>query len=182
MGFIEETGAAQFYRDARILPIYEGTNGIQAADLVFRKVLKDEGAAMRAWMESLKPFLDGLEVAQDSDLSRIAETVARIIDSLKGATGSILALGKNEPDEAGAVAHAYLTLAGHVMAGVVLAKAALKAQTLLTAGETNDFSPDFLRRKIMLARFFCDHVMPQTSGLVRTIRVGGTSVMQTALQ
>ncbi|NBX65621.1 MAG: acyl-CoA dehydrogenase [Proteobacteria bacterium] len=182
MGFIEETGAAQFYRDARILPIYEGTNGIQAADLVFRKILKDDGAVIQSWINGLAPLLQGLETSQDGDLSMICETIIRVVDSLKGGTGSILALGKNEPDEASAVSHAYITLAGHVMAGVALAKAALRAHTLLSEGYTADFSPDFLRRKIMLARFFCDHVLPQTSGLVRTIRVGGSSVTQTALK
>ncbi|MBU6234983.1 MAG: acyl-CoA dehydrogenase C-terminal domain-containing protein [Alphaproteobacteria bacterium] len=182
MGFIEETGAAQYYRDARILPIYEGTNGIQAADLVHRKILKDGGAAMKNWMDGQKELLHELDTSHGGDMSMISETVHEAFDSLKGATGSILAMGKNEDLESvSAVSHAYISLAGNVMAGMALAKAALRARNMLRDGNTTDFSPEFLKKKIMLARFFGDHILPHTSGLARTVRVGGASVLQGSL-
>jgi len=182
MGFIEETGAAQYYRDARILPIYEGTNGIQAADLVFRKIIKDDGAAMIAWIKDHEGILLELEESHGGDISMISENLGGAFDALKGATGSILSAGKNgELETVGAVSHVYLTLAGNVMAGAVLARSALAARELLRRAETTDFSPDFLRSKILTARFFADHVLPQSSGLARTVRVGGASVLSASL-
>ena len=110
MGFIEETGAAQFYRDARILPIYEGTNGIQANDLVFRKVLRDGGAAMMAWIADMKTHAAG--------------DVAGALDKLKTVTEKILAM-KDRPDDLAFVAVPYLQLCGDVAGAVALERLAV---------------------------------------------------------
>jgi 3-(methylthio)propanoyl-CoA dehydrogenase len=178
MGFIEETGAAQFYRDARILPIYEGTNGIQAMDLVGRKIIKDNGAAMDAWMREQDALLAELEQSHGSDLSMIGESLTAGVEALRGATGSILAAGKQgDMDAAGAVAHPYLTLAGHVMAGAVLARAALAAREMFRRGDMQTYSPELLQRFIMLARFFADHILPAAPGLGRTVRHGAASIV-----
>jgi alkylation response protein AidB-like acyl-CoA dehydrogenase len=114
MGFVEETGAAQYYRDARILPIYEGTNGIQANDLLFRKVMRDKGEAASAWIIDMKSF------AQTADLKKS-------IDVLEDATQAILKKS-GTPDEAAMVAVHYLNLLGIVAGGVMLERIA-KADT-----------------------------------------------------
>ncbi len=114
MGFIEETGAAQFYRDARILPIYEGTNGIQANDLVFRKVLRDGGAAMMAWIADMKTHATG--------------DVTGALDKLKTVTEKILAM-KDKPDDLAFVAVPYLQLCGDVAGAVALARLAVHDDT-----------------------------------------------------
>jgi alkylation response protein AidB-like acyl-CoA dehydrogenase len=183
MGFIEETGAAQFYRDARILPIYEGTNGIQALDLVGRKIMRDEGAAMNAWVDEQKMLLSALESAHGMDLSVIGETLQDGFETLRGSTGAIVAMGKNNQMEAaGSVAHPYLTLCGHVMAGTMLARSALAARQMFRDGHAaTGYSPQWLQSKITLARFFADHILPQVTGLSRTVRQGAESVVTATL-
>ncbi len=109
MGFIEETGAAQFYRDARILPIYEGTNGIQANDLMFRKVLRDDGAAMLAWISDLKQTDD--------------QDILGMIENFEDTTKFVLA-AKSNPDHVAAIAVPYLNLAGTLAGAVMLEKIA----------------------------------------------------------
>lgn len=107
MGFIEETGAAQFYRDARILPIYEGTNGIQAADFVFRKILRDGGAVAKAYINEMSGFIDN-----------------SVIESLSKATDHILELGKNNDlDEVAWLSSPYLNAFAGVLGGFQLSKA-----------------------------------------------------------
>ncbi len=182
MGFIEETGAAQYYRDARILPIYEGTNGIQAMDLVGRKIIRDGGAAINAWIEDQQHLLVELEQSQGQDLSVLGEMLAESFSAMRGATGAILAFGSNDQVEAaGAVAHPYMTLCGHVMAATMLAKAALAARQLFRTGNTEAYAPHWLQNKITLARFFADHVLPQVPGLGRTVRQGAESVITARL-
>jgi hypothetical protein len=182
MGFVEETGAAQYYRDARILPIYEGTNGIQAADLVIRKIVKDQGAAIIAWMNAQKEILSALDQSHGTDMSQINECLNEAFDALKGATGILLAAGQNnEVENIAGVSHLYLTLAGNVMAGIALAKAALKARALISTNTYTDYSTEFLNSKIMTARFFADHILPQCAGLAHTVRHGHTSIMKAVI-
>jgi butyryl-CoA dehydrogenase len=178
MGFIEETGAAQYYRDARILPIYEGTNGIQALDLAGRKVVKDDGAAMVAWIEEQKQVLSDLDESHGMDLSIVGETLNDAFESLKGATGALIAIHKNQgPDAVGAVAQPYLTLAGHVMAGTMLARAGLAARQVIRDGSDTAYSHDMLEHKIILARFFADHILTRDGSLSRTVRQGGECIV-----
>lgn len=143
MGFIEETGAAQHLRDARIAPIYEGTNGIQANDLVFRKLGRDRGAAAETLIERMRadlraPMPDG-----------IAEPVSDGVESLAAATVWMVEAQKAEPARAAAGAAAYLRLLGTVAGGWLMAKSAAAAATALDAGE----DPEFHRAKIAVARF-----------------------------
>ena len=119
MGFIEETGAAQYYRDARILPIYEGTNGIQAADFVFRKVLRDEGVVARTYLKEMEGLIDG-----------------SYIDELSKATDHIIALGKdNNLDEIAWLSSPYLNAFSYILGGSQLAKA---KQAAISSESDND--------------------------------------------
>jgi len=177
MGFIEETGAAQYYRDARILPIYEGTNGIQAMDLVSRKIVRDDGAGITRWIEDQKITLQELESSTGNDLSAISAQLHEAFGTLRGATGVVLNAGRNKDQETlGAIAHPYLTLLGHVMAATLMGRAALIARNLIRDGQTENFSPDFLNDKIRHARFFADHILPQILGLAHTVRSGAETV------
>ncbi|WP_374441236.1 acyl-CoA dehydrogenase [Stella sp.] len=150
MGFVEETGAAQHLRDARIAPIYEGTNGIQANDLVFRKLGRDGGAAAEALVRRMRddlarPLPDG-----------IAGPVLAGIDSLVAATARMVETQKAAPTRAAAGAVAYLRLLGTVAGGWLMAKSAAAAAAALAAGE----EPEFHRAKIATARFYAQHEMP----------------------
>ena len=110
MGFIEETGAAQYYRDARILPIYEGTNGIQANDLMFRKTLRDEGAALKSWIDDMKSFATSAKTA-------------KAIAVLEKASGTIAEKAKY-PDDVALISVPYLNLLGYVAGAVMLERIA----------------------------------------------------------
>ena len=175
MGFIEETGAAQYYRDARILPIYEGTNGIQAMDLVGRKILKDKGAALATWLNGQSGLLSEVKAATGDDFQILHAHLSAGIASVREAAALLTA------ENAGAIAHPFLTLVGHVMAACYLAKAGVEAQKMLRNGDFSVLSADALDHKILLARFFADHILPQTEGLARTVRHGATSVLAAKL-
>jgi alkylation response protein AidB-like acyl-CoA dehydrogenase len=182
MGFIEETGAAQYYRDARILPIYEGTNGIQAMDLVGRKIIKDGGAAMTAWMEEYQSIIPELDASHGQDFSITGELLNDAFGALRLATGAIVAYGKSEqPDAVGAVAVPYMTLCGNVMAATMLAKAALAARQSFRDGNPESHSPQWLQSKITLARFFAEHILPQAMAGARTVRQGAETVVMAHL-
>lgn len=170
MGFIEETGAAQFYRDARILPIYEGTNGIQALDLVGRKISKDGGAALFAWLDEQAALLDELHAAKGDDFEIIHDALE---DSLRHMREAVTLL---KPETAGAVAHPFLTLLGNVMAMRYLAKAACEAQKCLAGADFSTLSSDALDHQVLLARFFAEHVATSAAGLARTVKSGARSV------
>ncbi|MEO1222633.1 MAG: acyl-CoA dehydrogenase [Pseudomonadota bacterium] len=164
MGFIEETGAAQHYRDARITPIYEGTNGIQANDLVFRKVLRDDGAAAKALIAEMAAPLDGL-----STINRITDRLRASLDDLHAATDWLLRTGKDNPIIAASVSAPYLKLFAITVGGWLMARAA--------AATSNGANPDFAEAKRATALFFADQVMPQTVSLLPAIIEGAESVM-----
>jgi acyl-CoA dehydrogenase len=171
MGFVEETGAAQHLRDARILAIYEGTNGIQSLDLVGRKLLRDGGRAMTALLGDMQTTLTELQ-AQDS-LKRIAEPFATAVAALKQASAWTLERGKEEnvPES---VAFNLLMLAGYVSGGWQMARAALVASAALAAGSSDD---DFYRGKITTAQFFAEHFLPRATAHLATIKAGADTVM-----
>jgi alkylation response protein AidB-like acyl-CoA dehydrogenase len=149
MGFIEETGAAQHFRDARIAPIYEGTNGIQAQDLAFRKVARDGGKAMRALIAAMDgDFRDGLGLA--------SETAA--LDALESTTAFMVKAGQEEPELAAAAATPYLRLVGTVAGQWMLTRQAKAAERRLKAGGSDRA---FLQLKCALARFYAQNVLPQ---------------------
>lgn len=170
MGFIEETGVAQLFRDARILPIYEGTNGVQAQDLVARKLALDGGAAMRALLDEASSTAGA--ATGTPQLADIGAPLADAIRTARQATDWMV-----DRIRAGAMADAlagslpYLNLSATVIGGWLLVKGALSA----AAGGTGD--PAFLATQAGLARFFAAHVLPQTAGLAAAATAGAAPVM-----
>ncbi len=149
MGFIEETGAAQHYRDARILPIYEGTNGIQAIDLVGRKLGLGEGQAIGDLMDDMRDTLDALDASADPTLGSLARRLETALDAASGATAWLIERRARAMPDALGGATAYLKLLGDVVGGWMLAKGALAAVSAVAAGE-GDLG--WLGAKVSLAR------------------------------
>jgi hypothetical protein len=177
MGYIEETGAAQYLRDARIAPIYEGTNGIQAADLVARKIGRDGGEAARVFLAEIEPVAAALAGAGGQQLPAIGRQLAAGLAALREATQSIVTQQSERPAAAAAAATPYLRLLGIVAGGFLMAKAALAASRAL--GNTAADSA-FLRAKIATAHFYADHFLSQAPALVQPVVAGSDSVLDFA--
>jgi len=175
MGYVEETGVAQYLRDSRISPIYEGTNGIQAIDLVMRKVPMRGGgvvADLLAQMEALGTELD----AAGQELAGIQPALANGVSVLREATDWILSRGPVEPNDALAGATPYLRLSGLIIGGWLMARSALAASRLLrTAG---DADAAFLREKIGTACFYAEQLLPQAAGLLPAVTAGAGPLFQ----
>jgi alkylation response protein AidB-like acyl-CoA dehydrogenase len=157
MGFIEETGAAQHYRDIRIAPIYEGTNGIQALDLIGRKMHADGGAHWRALLEELNGTVAALPA--DGDLARIRGAVTLSLSLLRIAAEKIMNL---DPAAAAGIASPFLKMFGITLGAALLAKQAGVATAWLAAGRGD---PPFLTAKIATASFFIENLLPQAGAL-----------------
>jgi len=169
MGFIEETGAAQYLRDARITTIYEGTTGIQAMDLVGRKISRDGGVAAKAWLREVETVLDELKKSQNPEVkvihARLSAGVQAVSDSVEFIVGE-----KNMSNSfAGAVP--FLKLMGIVAGGWQMARAALAAERKVSSDTS------FYTAKIATARFYGDHVLVQAPGLRDTVVKGAAGVM-----
>lgn len=173
MGFIEETGAAQFYRDARILPIYEGTNGIQAADLCFRKIARDEGAAAYQWIARCESDLQKLRGASGDDMEALADALKDGLLALSQITQWIVDTASSAPERVSAVSHAALQAFGIVSGGAMMARGALAAQEHLAAGGGD---ADFYDARIRNARFFAEHIMPLGLAQVQVVLKGAAVV------
>jgi acyl-CoA dehydrogenase len=167
MGYIEETGAAQLFRDARIAAIYEGTNGIQATDLVTRKLPLSGGAAVAAHLKELRDIVDAIAASNDPAFGWTAVRLGEALDSLKRATDWLLARLDKEPDAALAGATPYLRLFGLATGGCYLAQQALAA---LRLGE--EAAP-----RVALARFFAENVAVGAGALERTIIEGAPGLL-----
>jgi alkylation response protein AidB-like acyl-CoA dehydrogenase len=168
MGFIEETGAAQHYRDARIAAIYEGTNGIQAIDLVTRKLPLSDGGAFRSLLAELRRTADAARAANDPSLGRTGEKLSAALDHLERASEWLLkALAKN-PQGALAGATPYLRLFGNVAGGCMIAGQALAALRTGDAAQPAD--------RISLARFFAENIAVQCGGLADAVIEGADSI------
>jgi alkylation response protein AidB-like acyl-CoA dehydrogenase len=169
MGYVEETGVAQYVRDSRVSPIYEGTNGIQAIDLVMRKVPMRGGAVVAdllGQMEALDPEL----AAAGPGLDEMRLSLAGGVSALRQATSWILSHGQTEPNDALAGATPYLRLSGLVIGGWLMARSALAASLLLR----NASGPEagFLQDKISTARFYTGQLLPQVAGLLPAVTAG----------
>ncbi|MBS0520930.1 MAG: acyl-CoA dehydrogenase [Proteobacteria bacterium] len=174
MGFIEETGAAQHLRDARILPIYEGTNGIQARDLVGRKVAKDGGETMLGLVAEMRALAGELKAAPGDDLATIAASLATAADALEEATRWVAQSVKADLVAALAGSVPFLRLAGTALGGWLLAKGALVAQGKLA---TRDGDPAFLEAKIVTARFYAEVILPPALAQLGPLKAAGRTVL-----
>jgi 3-(methylthio)propanoyl-CoA dehydrogenase len=168
MGFVEETGAAQHMRDARIAPIYEGTNGIQALDLVGRKLPMDGGAHWKALFADIRRFIATLP--KGGDLGQLAPYLDDAFEALNTATVWMLGNKADTIDDSAAAATPYLRMFGLVMGGFLLAKQAVAAEARLQSGEGD---PEFLKAKIVTARYFAEQILPQAPALLGPITRGG---------
>ncbi len=174
MGFIEETGAAQHYRDCRILPIYEGTNGIQALDLLARKLLRDGGVAARALLAEMAAETDSLDDSGHAALLNLQASLAPAIDLLGASTDGLLAQGAEDLRLAAAGATPYLRLFGTVIGAWLLARGAAAAVRRLDAG---DGDAAFLDAKIKTALFYADNILPQARALAAIVTHGAESTL-----
>jgi len=177
MGFIEETGAAQHLRDVRITAIYEGTTGIQANDLVGRKLARDGGAAAREVLQAMRAVEAQLAKAPGEDMAAIRETFSAAVGAAEECVGWIAASYGSDVKGVHAGAVPFLKLMGIVCGGWQMARAALVAQKRLAEG--GDERP-FHEAKIKTARFYADHILPQAVALRGTVVRGAPAVMALA--
>lgn len=167
MGYVEETGVAQHYRDARIAPIYEGTNGIQAIDLVGRKIGMSQGQSVTRFLGDLQTMVMDFSASfatERDELLRGLELVAR--------TTTWLLSKRENPNDMLAGATPYLRIVATVVAGVYLTSGANKAQQMLDTGDRDDFSEVFLRAKVNTARFYSAQLLPSVYGLEAQVTAG----------
>jgi len=169
MGFIEETGAAQYYRDARILTIYEGTTAIQANDLIGRKTVRDGGRTAQGVIERVRGTV--AELPADGHLGAVRARLAEGADAMAEAVGHLAAQGKGDLRATYAGSVPYLMLCGTVLAGWQLARGALRASEQLAAGADD---AAFLQAKIVTARFYADHLLSR-AGAYRAAIVDGAA-------
>jgi acyl-CoA dehydrogenase len=174
MGFIEETGAAQHLRDARITPIYEGTTGIQAADLIGRKIARDRGETVRRVIAEMREVEAQLEQERSDGLSAVAARLRDGVAALDQAVQFILATYPADVRRASVGAVPFLELLGVVAGGWQMARAALAAHRHLAAGRGE---AGFLRAKLATARFYADHVLVRAGGLSRTVVSGAEGAL-----
>jgi len=174
MGFIEETGVAQTLRDVRITSIYEGTTGIQANDLLGRKLGRDRGAAMTALLSDTMRELNDMR-GSDATIRSARNATIEAVTMLRDATEVLRQQVTETPARAYAVAVPYLHLCGRVLGGAMMARSAAIAAARLAAGDGDE---KFYRAKLQTARFFAEHLLPQSLSLLRIIKSGGASVAE----
>lgn len=174
MGYVEETGAAQFFRDARITPIYEGTTGIQANDLVGRKLLRDNGGSWSDLRDELSSFQQQLQDEAGDDFPIISQRFAEALQELILATDYILENAAADPELAGAASYNYMMLSGYVLGGWLLAKSALISARHL---QVENSDQTFYQNKIATARFYAEQILPRAHAHRSGVVAGSTTIM-----
>jgi len=174
MGFIEETGAAQHYRDAKILTIYEGTTAIQANDLVGRKTVRDGGKVAKGLLAQVRATAAQLAEQQGDAFAAIGKQLAQGAADLEAVVDYVVANTRANPRAVFAGSVPYLKLAGLVLGGWQMGRAALVSQQKLSAG---DGDQAFFEAKIATARFFADHFVSQSSGIRTSIIEGSAGTL-----
>jgi hypothetical protein len=172
-GYIREHGIEQFVRDARITQIYEGTNGIQAMDLVGRKLPKDGGRAVRAFFELVGHDITDAKSAGDP--SGVAGALMPALQDLQAATMWLAQNGMSDPNNAGAGAYAYMDLMGLVSLGWMWLKMAAASQRALSEGAVDK---PFHEAKLVTARFYAERELPLSTALRRKIEAGAETLMK----
>lgn len=175
MGFIEETGAAQFYRDARILPIYEGTNGIQAMDLAFRKMMRDKGEAVKNYLEEIQIVIDNIGKSDDKNLLTIRLGLDEALQSLSIATSWMVAQAAHNLDLVAASSVPYLKCFGLVAGGAMMARSAMAAIEELKSGAGDK---KYLEEKVNTALFYTTNILPQSLAYVKAVTESADYVLK----
>ena len=165
MGFIEETGAAQHYRDARILPIYEGTNGIQALDLLKRKLTMDNGKIFKRFLNEMRNDANKCTSVQGTQIPEIGNKVINALNLLDDTANELLSMWKNNKRNAAYGATPFIDMCGSIFGGWMMAKSALKASNLLM----NDNKNKFLNEKINTASFYTNTVLESSLSLKNVV-------------
>ncbi|THJ33732.1 acyl-CoA dehydrogenase [Lampropedia aestuarii] len=173
MGFIEETGSAQHYRDCKILTIYEGTTAIQANDLVGRKTGRDGGVAAKSIAAQIEKTEGELQALGTAAAQAVARELAAARQAFVDVVEFMVANGRESPNAAFAGSVPYLMLAGNLVAGWNLGRALLVADKQLANGQDKAF----YQAKIITAQFYAEHILPRTAALRSAILNGGESVM-----
>jgi len=173
MGYIEETGAAQHWRDARITTIYEGTTGIQGNDLVVRKLLRDGGDTARAIFAQVRESASALEASDRPQLQEIGQHIVAALEAWEAATDWILTRARDAPAEILAAAVPYLALSVAVAGGWQLGRAAAAAARRLDRSRGD---PSFDGAKIATARYYAASQLPQASALSAVVRQAGPAL------
>ncbi len=175
MGYVEETGSAQHYRDVRITTIYEGTTGIQGQDLVDRKTLGDNGAALEELLNEIQAAADAM--AGVDELSAMADQLSVAVQAGREARAWLLEHAGENRDVAGSVSVNFMLLMGYICGGWVMGLAALKAVELL-GDDTGDAA--FLKSKKLTAQFYFDHLLSRSSSCLASVKAGSDSIMALA--
>jgi alkylation response protein AidB-like acyl-CoA dehydrogenase len=173
-GYIREHGVEQFVRDARITQIYEGTNGVQALDLVGRKMAANMGRALRPFFHAVSGLCEEMTASTDKQLAAFTAALYQSFGALQLTTATIAQKALKDPGEAGAAATEYLRMLGLVGMGFTFLKAARIARSKLDQGTDE---PGFYQAKLATAAFFFDRVLPQATALFVAIKSGKRSVM-----
>ena len=173
MGYVEETGAAQHLRDAQISTIYEGTTGIQANDLIGRKIARESGSTLKVVIEAMRALDADLAQQAGGHFVAIRNRLRTGVDALAATGGWLVATYGSDVRAAAAGAVPFLKLLGTVAGGWLMARAALAAQARIAAGD----SDPFFVAKIGTARFYADHILSQAPGLASTVTDGAEGVM-----
>jgi butyryl-CoA dehydrogenase len=169
-GYIREHGMEQYVRDCRIAQIYEGTNGVQALDLIGRKLPAQAGRNLRRFFHPVSEFINAR--IEDESQAALIQPLAKAFVRLQQATAHIARVGLAKPDEAAAAATEYLRLFGLVALGYLWARMAE-----LSRGKLDDDPDGFHRAKLATARFYMDRLLPQTGALFSIIMAGGESIL-----
>jgi len=172
MGYVEETGSAQHYRDVRITTIYEGTTGIQGLDLVGRKILANNGEVLQDLLGEIQATAEAM-----SDIDELAGQAAALknaVDSGREARAWLLENAGQNRNVAGGVSVNFMMMMGYICGGWVMGQSALKAAQLLESGGSNE---SFLRAKLVTAQFYTDHLLPRAGSCMATVKAGADSIM-----
>ena len=173
MGFIEETGIAQHYRDARILPIYEGTTAIQANDLVFRKTLRDNGKAITELVEEINSEIRKISNTENETLKNLCEKMVQSIEISKKVIYHIVSISNNKKRPAVSGVN-YLMMLGYVFGGWMMIKSASKSLELKNTGE---FDEDFLNAKVITSSIYLSSILPKIESLSSIILKGDEDIL-----
>ena len=172
MGYVEETGSAQHYRDARIMTIYEGTTGIQGLDLVGRKTLGDNGAALQDLLDEIQATAK--DMSSFDSLAVMSDSLMNAVQTGGEAKAWLLEHGSQDRNAAGGASVNFMMLFGFLCGGWIMGQSALKAVKLLQAGAGDEA---FLKSKQVTAQFYFDHLLPRTGSYLAMIKAGSESMM-----